>query len=124
METVGIGIDIVDVGRVERILERRATFAERVFTAEEIEYCRRQASPAESFAARWAAREACRKALGGIDGMRWKDVRVERGTSGSPRLVLTGSALRRANECGVSDVLVSLAHERRTAVAFCVAVSR
>src|SRR5207237_10836369 len=70
VEIVGIGIDLVDVERMRRSLAGRFTFVQRVFTPEEVAYCERQASPEESFAARWAAREACRKALGGIRHMR------------------------------------------------------
>ena len=122
MEISGIGVDLVDVDRVRVIMSRRATFAERVFTPEEIAYCDRQANPAEAYAARWAAREACRKSLGGVRGMRWHDVRVDRAPSGAPSLVLGGSVLRRAAELGVSQVMVALTHERRMAGAFCVAV--
>ena len=122
MDIVGIGVDLVDVERVARILERRKTFAQRVFTPAEIEYCERQASPAESYAARWAAREACRKALGGIRDMRWQEVRVDRAPTGAPRLVLDGAAKARADSLGVSEVKVALTHERRMAAAFCVAV--
>ena len=122
MEVVGLGVDLVDVERVARILQRRSTFVQRVFTAKEIEYCERQANPAESYAARWAAREACRKALGGIRRMRWHDVRVDRAPSGAPRLLLEGTSQARADALGVSEVMVALTHERRMAAAFCVAV--
>jgi holo-[acyl-carrier protein] synthase len=122
MNIVGIGVDLVDVGRVESILQRHPTFAERVFTPEEISYCASQASPAESYAARWAAREACRKSLGGIHRMRWHDVWVERAPSGAPRLGLAGTSLTRARSMGVTSVMVALTHERRMAAAFCVAV--
>ena len=124
MEVVGLGVDLVDVERVARILKRRTTFVRRVFTPKEIEYCERQANPAESYAARWAAREACRKALGGIRNMRWHDVRVDRAPSGAPRLVLEGASRARADALGVSEVMVALTHERRMAAAFCVAVRR
>ena len=122
MEVVGLGVDLVDVERVARILKRRSTFVRRVFTPKEIEYCERQANPAESYAARWAAREACRKALGGIRNMRWHDVRVDRAPSGAPRLILEGTSRARAEALGVSEVMVALTHERRMAAAFCVAV--
>jgi holo-[acyl-carrier protein] synthase len=122
MDVVGIGVDLVDVDRVKLILGRRRSFAERVFTPGEIAYCERQASPAECYAARWAAREACRKALGGIRSMRWHDVRVERAPSGAPSIVLEGSSLARAEAIGVSQVLLALTHERRMAAAFCMAV--
>lgn len=119
---LGIGVDLVDVERVRRILERHDTFAERVFTRDEIAYCQRQASPEEAYAARWAAREACRKALGGIRGMRWQDVRVDRAPTGAPSLVLEGSSLARAEALGVSRVMLAMTHERRMAAAFCLAV--
>ena len=119
-----MGVDLVDVGRVKSILVRRSSFRERVFTPEEIAYCERQGSPAESYAARWAAREACRKALGGIREMRWHDVRVDRAPSGAPSLSLSGTSLARAQMLGVTEVKVALTHERRMAAAFCVAVSR
>jgi holo-[acyl-carrier protein] synthase len=122
VEIVGIGVDLVDVERVRGILSRRASFARRVFSPEEIAYCERQATPAEAYAARWAAREACRKALGGIKGMRWQDIRVERAPSGAPSLALRGSSRARAEALGVARVLLALTHERRMAAAFCVAV--
>src|SRR5437667_12100691 len=118
MDIVGIGVDLVDVERVKRLLSRRKTFVGRVFTTEEISYCERQASPAECYAARWAAREACRKALRGIRGMRWHEVRVDRASSGAPSIVLSGASRSRAESLGVSEVLVALTHERRMAAAF------
>jgi len=124
VEVVGIGVDLVDVERVVRILSRRTTFVQRVFTPKEIEYCERQANPAESYAARWAAREACRKALGGIRNMRWKDVRVDRASTGAPSLVLEGTSKARADALGVSEVMLALTHERRMAAAFCLAIRR
>jgi holo-[acyl-carrier protein] synthase len=122
VEVIGIGVDLVDVSRVERMLARRRTFVERVFTAEEIAYCERQATRAECYAARWAAREACRKALGGIRDMRWHDVRVRRAPSGAPSLVLEGTSRQRADSLGVREVMVALTHERRMAAAFCLAI--
>jgi holo-[acyl-carrier protein] synthase len=119
---VGIGVDVVEVDRVRRLLERRPHFRERVFTPAEVAYCDGKATPAECYAARWAARESCRKALGGVRGLRWHDIRVERHPTGAPHLALEGNAKVRAAERGVSRVLVSFAHERRMATAFCVAV--
>jgi holo-[acyl-carrier protein] synthase len=122
VEIVGLGVDLVDVSRVRAMIGRHPTFTTRVFTPEEIAYCERQASPAESYAARWAAREACRKALGGVRGMRWHDVRVDRAPSGAPSLRLDGATARRAGHLGVDEVKVALTHERSMAAAFCVAV--
>jgi holo-[acyl-carrier protein] synthase len=122
VEIVGLGVDLVDVSRVKAMIGRHPTFTTRVFTPKEIAYCERQASPAESYAARWAAREACRKALGGVRGMRWHDVRVDRAPSGAPSLRLEGATAERAQRLGVGEVKVALTHERSMAAAFCVAV--
>jgi holo-[acyl-carrier protein] synthase len=123
MRIVGIGVDVVEVARVERILERRPRFRERVFTPDEMAYCETKAVPARSYAARWAAREAALKAPGGIRGLKWRDIHVERGRHGAPKLTLEGKARVRASEVGADQVLVSFTHERQVATAFCVAVS-
>ena len=122
VDIIGIGVDLVDVTRVERLLGRRRTFVSRVFTPEEIAYCEGQGNRAECYAARWAAREACRKALGGIRDMRWHEVQVARAATGAPSLVLQGASRDRAAVLGVTEVKVALTHERRMAAAFCVAV--
>ena len=123
MRVLGIGVDVVDVSRVRRMLQRYDRFTDRVFTPEEVRYCTSKREPAPCLAARWAAREACRKALGGVRGMRWHDVRVDRARTGAPSLVLEGAVKERAAHLGVSEVLVSFTHERDTAVAFCMAVA-
>ncbi|HVM11548.1 MAG TPA: holo-ACP synthase [Actinomycetota bacterium] len=124
MEILGIGVDVVDVGRIRRMLERHRRFRERVFTPDEVAYCETKANRAERYAARWAAREATIKALGGVRGLRYHDISVGRHRSGAPRIVLSGSARARAADRGVRDVLVSFSHERDTTVAFCIAVGR
>jgi holo-[acyl-carrier protein] synthase len=122
MRIVGIGVDVVEVDRVRTLLGRRGSFRDRVFTPAEIAYCDSRATPAECYAARWAAREACIKALGGVRGLRWRDISVDRARTGAPRLVLEGPAKERAAALGATDVLVSFGHERSMATAFCVAV--
>jgi holo-[acyl-carrier protein] synthase len=121
---VGIGVDMVEIDRVERLLRMRPSFRARVFTEEERRYCDAKASPAGYYAARWAAREAARKALGGVRGLRWHDISVRRARTGAPQLALAGSARDRADQVGVTDILVSFSHERSMATAFCVAVGR
>lgn len=122
MRIVGVGVDVVEIDRVERLLRERPSFRARVFTDEERTYCDGKTSPAGYYAARWAAREAARKALGGIRGLRWHDISVQRARSGAPHLVMVGPARSRADQVGVTDVLVSFSHERSVATAFCVAV--
>ena len=122
MEIVGLGVDICEIARVERAIERHPTFRDRVFTPEEIAYCDSKARPAESYAGRFAAREATVKALGGYRGRRWQDVSVSRDPSGAPSIRLDGNAKRRADALGVTQVLITFTHEKTNAVAFAVAI--
>lgn len=122
MEIVGLGVDICEIARMERALGRHPTMRERVFTPEEVAYCDSRARPAESYAGRFAAREATIKALGGYRGRVWRDVSVARHPSGAPSIALTGNARRRAEEIGVTRVLITFTHEKTSAVAFAVAI--
>lgn len=109
---VGIGTDLLDVGRMARELAREgAGFRDDVFTPAEVAYCESKAYPARHFAARFAAKEACWKALGGPDGGdSLRDVEVERPADGPPSLVLKGRAKEKADGLGVTRALVSLTH--------------
>ena len=122
MEIVGLGVDICEIARMERALARHSTMRERVFTPPEIAYCDSKARPAESYAGRFAAREATIKALGGYRGKRWHDISVGRAPSGAPSIVLDGHAKARADALGISQVLVTFTHEKTNAVAFAIAV--
>jgi holo-[acyl-carrier protein] synthase len=124
VDIVGLGVDICEIARIERALARHPTMRERVFTPEEIAYCDGKARPAESYAGRFAAREATIKALGGYRGRHWQDISVTRAPSGAPAIRLEGNAKRRADGLGVDQVLVTLTHEKTNAVAFAVAVRR
>ncbi len=109
---VGIGTDLLDVGRMARELAREgAGFRDDVFTRPEIEYCEAKAHPPQHFAVRFAAKEACWKALGAPAGrVSLRDVEVERPETGPPRLVMTGKARETAERLGVRRALVSLSH--------------
>jgi holo-[acyl-carrier protein] synthase len=124
MEVLGMGVDICDVERMERAIGRHPTFTQRVFTLEERSYCDSKARPAESYAGRFAAREATIKALGGYRGKLWQDISVSRHPSGAPAILLAGNAKRKADSLGVTDVLISFTHERTTAVAFALAIAQ
>ena len=123
MEILGLGVDICEIARMERALERHPTMRDRVFTAEEIAYCDSKARPAESYAGRFAAREATIKALGGYRGKRWQDISVARAPSGAPAIQLVGNAKRRADMLGIERILVTFTHEKTNAVAFAIAVA-
>ncbi len=122
VDILGLGVDICEIARMERALARHPTMAARVFTPEEIAYCDGKARPAESYAGRFAAREATIKALGGYRGKRWQDISVARHPSGAPTVVLAGNAKRRADALGITGILVTFTHEKTNAVAFAVAV--
>jgi holo-[acyl-carrier protein] synthase len=122
VEIVGLGVDICEIARMERALARHSTMRERVFTPPEIAYCDSKARPAESYAGRFAAREATIKALGGYRGKRWHDISGGRAPSGAPSIVLDGHAKARADALGISQVLVTFTHEKTNAVAFAIAV--
>jgi len=122
VEILGLGVDICEIARMERALARHPTMRERVFTPEERAYCDRKARPAESYAGRFAAREATIKALGGYRGKRWQDIQVSRHPSGAPSIILEGNAKRRADKLAITRVLVTFTHEKTNAVAFAVAV--
>lgn len=117
---VGTGIDVVEVERLARSIERYGSrFLARVFTREEIAYCQRRRSCAESFAARFAAKEAGAKALGtGIQhGITWTEIEVRRLPGQRPTLHFSGRAQEIAERLGVKRVSLSLTHSRMTAIA-------
>ena len=110
------GVDIIEIERVGRLLERYGQrFLDRVYTPEEIAYCRGRAP---NLAARFAAKEATMKALGtGVRGVSWKDIEVVRHESGAPAIKLHGRAKLRAQRLGLQEIAVSLSHSREYAVA-------
>lgn len=120
---VGVGIDMVRIERVTGVLERKGQRAlSRFFTAAERERCRSSRHPPESFAARFAAKEAFYKALGtgvGIAGA-WTEVEVVNDGSGAPSIRLSGRAAQAAAERGVRRVHLSITHTDDTAAAFVV----
>jgi holo-[acyl-carrier protein] synthase len=122
VDILGLGVDICEIARMERAISRHPTLRVRVFTPEEIAYCDSKARPAESYAGRFAAREATIKALGGYRGRLWQDISVSRHPSGAPSIRLDGNAKRRADALGVTDVLITFTHEKTSAVAFAIAV--
>lgn len=123
--TAGIGVDMLEIARMERVLERRPNFARRVFTDEERAYCDNTARPAEHYAARFAAREAVLKALGtGFSrGIGLRDVSVTRDEAGRPRALLRGRAAEIAREQGIREIALSISHTHDVAVANALAVT-
>ncbi len=123
---LGVGIDLVDIGRVERMLAQSGErLLRRLLTEGERRYCLSRGEPARHVAARVAAKEAAFKALfpsenGGYIG--WQEFEVQRSPDGRPELVLKGRAEERARRMGVVRALVSLSHSHTHAVAVVILV--
>ncbi|HTV54002.1 MAG TPA: holo-ACP synthase [Terriglobia bacterium] len=116
----GTGIDVVDIGRIQQVIDRYGSrFLDRVYLRAEQEYCLRKRKSAESFAARFAAKEAAAKALGtGIsNGVNWLEIEVVRELSGKPGLSLHGRAAQIAERLGVARSALSLTHTAELAMA-------
>jgi holo-[acyl-carrier protein] synthase len=114
-----VGIDLIEIERLERALERRPALADRIFTAAELAFARARAHPAQHLATRFAAKEAALKALG-LGGLRLHEVEVVGGGDEAPRLRLHGTAATVAAERGV-ELDLSLTHSRELAAAVVVA---
>ena len=126
MAVVGVGIDLVDVARMEAALDGPLgeRFRERVFTATERAECERQPRlRASRYASRFAAKEAVLKALGRRTrwGFAWPDIEIARNAQGAPEVRLSGRAAEQARHLGACRVLVSLSHESTLAMAEAVA---
>ena len=113
------GVDIIEIDRVAVVLERYGErFLHRIYTPDELEYCRGRPS---KLASRFAAKEATMKALGtGVRGVGWQDIEVVRAPSGAPSILLHGRAKSRAERLGVVEISVSMSDSRAQAVAFVV----
>jgi holo-[acyl-carrier protein] synthase len=114
--TTELGVDIIKVDRIRSAIDRFGPrFARRVLTDAEARYVRDRA---ETFAGRWAAKEAVSKVLGlGVRGVGWREIEIARLPTGQPQVRLSGRALARANQLGMARVAVSISHESDYAVA-------
>ncbi|MBI2827829.1 MAG: holo-ACP synthase [Acidobacteria bacterium] len=119
MDVIGSGLDATEIARIAGAIERYGDrFVHRVFTEEEIAYCRRRRDAASSFAARFAAKEAAMKALGTghSRGVFWRGIEVFR-RGGPPQLRFHGGAARRCMSMGADASLLTLTHSRDLAIA-------
>jgi holo-[acyl-carrier protein] synthase len=124
VSVVGLGADVVEVGRMRVALDRTASLAERLFSDDERAYAFEQHDPAKSLAARFAAKEAVMKALGvGLGDIDFHDVEVVRRDDGAPQLYVRGRARALATQQGVTRWLLSLSHTDSTAMAVVIAES-
>jgi len=124
---VGVGIDMIEVARVQRALEDANTglrFRARVYTAKEIDYCEgKQQGKYQSYAGRFAAKEAVMKALGRGWGSKvgWLDIEILPTLGGRPEVSLLNKTSRYADQLGIRSFSISISHTRELAVAYVIA---
>ena len=123
--SVSMGVDIVEVARIKKILERTPSFATRMFSEDERVYCESTSSPASHYATRFAAKEAVLKALGTgfSSGIGARDVEVVLNSKGKPRIKLYRRAAVIALEMGITELPVSLSYTHSDAVACVLALT-
>lgn len=117
---VGIGTDIVEIGRIRGMIERHGdSFLNRCFTVDEIAYADKHRDAAVRFAGRWAAKEAVVKVLGTgfVKGITFHDIEVLPLHTGQPRIQLSGEAAAIAAEMGIANVLITISHADHYATA-------
>ena len=127
MTVEGIGIDLVEISRLRRVVERwRERFLQRVYTKEELSYCMSRRDPIPHLAARFAAKEAGLKALGtGLRmGIRWRELEVRRARGGAPSLHLSGTSRKIGRTKGAETLLLSITHDGAYAMAQAMLVSQ
>jgi len=115
----GVGTDIIEVDRMEKLLSRGRPYLETIFTQLEIEYCENKNRRAEHYAARFAAKEAFLKALGTgwRDGLGFSDIEISNDKQGKPQIQLFGEAKERIQENQIQRISVSLSHIKEMAIA-------
>ena len=115
----GIGVDTIELSRIERVYKAYGErFLNRIYAPEEREYALRYKDPVPRLAARFAAKEACMKALGTgwSNGVRWKDIVVKNSRSGKPEMELRGKARDLSARLEVDRIHVSITHSREHAM--------
>ncbi len=118
---LGIGTDIVEIARIAKSIEKKG-FKEKVFSKIEIDYCETKKNKAESFAARFAAKEAFFKALGTgwRDGMAFNEVETRNDALGKPSLHILGKTAKIISKKNIKTIHLSLSHAKETAIAMVV----
>lgn len=116
---IGLGIDIVEVRRINRALQGSDSLVKRVFTDKELEYCSKRKNKYQHFAGRFAAKEAALKALGTgwQEGIRWKDVEIIPDDLGKPEVLFHRRAKEVFDQSGADRAVVTITHASEYAVA-------
>ena len=124
MNILGIGIDIIEIDRIEKVMERTPRFLERNFTEKEIEYFKANNLRSESISGNFAAKEAISKAIGtGIRGFNLKDIEILRDDLGKPIVNTYNNLNDICIKYSVKEIKVSISHSENYAVANCLIIT-
>lgn len=115
----GIGIDLIEIHRIEKSMEQNGKFIEKIFTREEISYCRSKHRKEIHYAARFAAKEAFFKALGTgwRYGMKWQEIAIANDSLGKPRIRISGKVREYCQQHNLQSIHLSISHTRTHALA-------
>lgn len=114
---IGMGIDILEVKRLEEIFKnKKEKFIKKIYTDNEINYCENKKKYLESYAVRFSAKEAFIKAIDSKINIAYKDIEIISKSSNKPQVILYRSALKAAQEKKVTNILISLSHEKNYVV--------
>jgi holo-[acyl-carrier protein] synthase len=125
MEIIGIGTDITECLRIARMIDRHGDlFINRVYTLDEITYCRNRKQATQHFTGRWAAKEAILKAIGTgwRGGISWRDMEIRNDSQGKPFVAVRGGVRDVFQQLGIREILVSISHCHTHATAIAIAV--
>lgn len=118
----GIGTDIIAISRIKSAIEKNPRFVDKIFSPAEILYCQNRANPYQSYAARFAAKEAVMKAIGtGWDGtINWIDIEIINDEKGAPQVLTYNDSLRFITQNQITRIFLSLSHEKDYAIAYAI----
>lgn len=115
---IGIGVDIIEIERIEKAIRKNDKFLQRLFNESEIAYIEKKGNRAETVAGLFAAKEAVSKVLGtGISVFPWLDIEISHTESGQPIVILKNQAKTLANEKSITNIMISISHCKTYAVA-------
>jgi len=122
----GVGIDLVEIERIKRAIDNNGKFLERVFTKEEITKGEKKKDRYQFYGAHFATKEAVMKALGTgwRKGVRWRDIRIIHNNDGKPEVKLVGKTKEIARSLGIDEVLMSMSHTKKYAIAQAIAIAK
>uniref|UniRef100_A0A7C4THB7 Holo-[acyl-carrier-protein] synthase n=1 Tax=candidate division WOR-3 bacterium TaxID=2052148 RepID=A0A7C4THB7_UNCW3 len=124
MEILGVGIDIIEVARIEKAINNRKTFLNKIYSEKEIKLSARGKFRYEELAGRFVVKEAVLKVLktGWRRGIRFRDIIVLNESSGAPFVVLENRAKEIADELGIKKIFISISHTKELAIGIAIAI--